>query len=137
MDIKEIIHEIIEEFEMFDDWNDKYEFIINLGQELEGLDSQYHTEEYKIKGCQSQVWLRAHVKDDKVIYEADSDALIVKGLVALLLRVYSEQKPEEVLNNPPDFFNTVGLSNHLSPMRSNGLNEMIKKINAYAEEFRN
>ncbi len=136
MNIKEITREIIEEFEMFEDWNDKYEFIINLGQELEGLEEQYHTNVYLIRGCQSQVWLRAYMQDDKIIYEADSDALIVKGLVALLLRVYSDQKPEEVLNNPPDFFNAVGLSNHLSPMRSNGLNEMIKKINAYAEEFK-
>ncbi|MCK5075283.1 MAG: SufE family protein [Calditrichia bacterium] len=136
MNIKEITREIIEEFEMFEDWNDKYEFIINLGQELEGLEEQYHTNVYLIRGCQSQVWLRAYMQDDKIIYEADSDALIVKGLVALLLRVYSDQKPEEVLNNPPDFFNAVGLSNHLSPMRSNGLNEMIKKLNAYAEEFK-
>ena len=136
MTIKEITKEIIEEFEIFEDWNDKYEFIINLGQELDGLDKQYHTNVYLIRGCQSQVWLRAYMQDDKIIFEADSDALIVKGLVALLLRVYSNQKPEEVLNNPPDFFNTIGLSNHLSPMRSNGLNEMIKKINAYAEEFK-
>jgi len=136
MSVQEIQQEIIEEFEMFDDWNDKYEYIINLGQELSGLDKDYHTDQYKIKGCQSQVWLRAEYRDGKIIFQADSDALIVKGLIALLLRVYSEQAPEEILNNPPLFFNSIGLTQHLSPMRSNGLSSMVKKIGEYAEQYK-
>jgi len=136
MGIKEIIRDIVEEFDIFEDWNDKYEHIINLGQELEGLDPKYHTEEYRIHGCQSRVWLRAYPEAGTVIFEADSDALIVKGLVALLLRVYSGQPSDEILNHPPDFFKTIGLNNHLSPMRSNGLNEMINKMMIYAEDFK-
>ncbi len=134
MTVQEIQQEIIEEFSMFEDWNEKYEYIINLGQELEPMAPEYHAEKYIINGCQSQVWLHSYEKDGKIYFEADSDALIVKGLIALLIRVYSGQTPQDIIENPPDFLHKIGMEQHLSPMRSNGLNEMIKKINHYARQ---
>ncbi|RFS13908.1 SufE family protein [Emticicia sp. C21] len=135
MTINEIQDELIEEFELFDDWEEKYEYIIDLGKKLPKLADEYKTEENIIKGCQSIVWLNAYMKDDKLIFEADSEAIIVKGLVSMLLRVLSGHTPEEVLNADLYFINRVGLSSHLAQTRSNGLASMVKQMKAYALAF--
>ena len=124
--------QIVEEFSLFDDWMDKYEYIIELGKKLPLIDEKYKTDDYKVKGCQSQVWLNAELKDGKLIYKADSDAVITKGLIALLIRVLSNQKPEDVSNAKLDFINKIGMKEHLSPNRSNGLMSMINYMKNYA-----
>ncbi len=129
MSIAEIEQEIIEEFELFaDDWELKYEHLIELGKSLPLIDPIYKTDEYIIKGCQSKVWLHSELVDDKIVYTGDSDAIITKGMVALLVRVFSNQKPEDILSADVRFIDTIGLKEHLSPTRANGLISMIKQM---------
>lgn len=135
MTINEIQDELIEEFELFDDWEGKYEYIIDLGKKLPKLADEYKTEDNIIKGCQSIVWLNAYMEGDKLIFEADSEAIIVKGLVSMLLKVLSGHTPEEILKADLYFINRVGLSSHLAQTRSNGLASMVKQMKAYAVAF--
>ena len=132
MTIKEIQEEIIDEFAMFDDWMQRYEYIIDLGKSLPIIDENQKKEENLIKGCQSKVWLFSELNGDKVNYTADSDAILTKGIVALLLRVYSNQKPEDILAAETHFIDEIGLKEHLSPTRANGLVSMLKQIKMYA-----
>ena len=132
MGIKEIQDQIVEEFSVFDDWMDKYAYIIEVGSELEPLDSKHQTEDNLIKGCQSKVWFNSEYKDGRVFFEADSDAIITKGIAALLIRVFSNQKPQEILDSDLHFIEEIGLKQHLSPTRSNGLLSMVKQIKLYA-----
>ena len=132
MTIKEIQEEIIDEFSMFDDWMDRYEYIIDLGKSLPLIDVRYKLDENLIKGCQSKVWLYSDLQNDKLIFTADSDAILTKGIVALLLRVYSNQKAEDILEADTKFVDEIGLKEHLSPTRANGLVSMIKQIKMYA-----
>ena len=131
--IENIENEITEEFGLFDDWMSKYEYIIELGKKLPLIDEKYKTDEYKVKGCQSQVWLNAKMENGKLIYKADSDAIITKGLIALLIRVLSGQKPEDIVKAKMDFLDKIGMKEHLSPNRANGLNAMLKYMKNYAE----
>jgi cysteine desulfuration protein SufE len=131
MTINQIQDEIIEEFALFDDWTDKYEYIIDIGKKLPPLSPEYKTEENKIKGCQSQVWLHADVKEGKLQFEGDSDAVIVKGLIGLLIRVLSNQKPEDVARANLHFIDNIGMSSHLAQTRSNGLASMVKQMKLY------
>lgn len=135
-DIKEIQDEIIDEFTGFDDWLDRYQLLIDLGSEQEPLPEEYKTDNNLIEGCQSRVWLQADVVDGKVIFRAESDALIVKGIVALLIKVYSGHTPDEILASEPYFVEAIGLKEHLSPTRSNGLVAMIKQMRMYALAFK-
>ena len=132
MTIKEIQEEIIDEFSMFEDWMERYEYIIELGKSLPIIDDEYKLEENLIKGCQSKVWLYSNLQDDKVVFSADSDAILTKGIVALLLRVYSGQKPTDILTAESEFIDKIGLKEHLSPTRANGLVSMLKQIKMYA-----
>ena len=132
MTIKERQDEIIEEFAGFDDWMDKYQLLIDLGSEQEPLDERYKTESNLIDGCQSRVWLQADYHDDKLWFTAESDALIVKGIVSLLIRVLSGHTPQEILDADLYFIERIGLREHLSPTRSNGLLAMVKQMRAYA-----
>ena len=134
--MKEVEQTLIEEFELFDDWMDKYNYIIELGKELPMIDEQYKTPEYLIDGCQSQVWLHADYRDGQVFFTADSDAIITKGVVNLLIRVLSGRTPQEIIDNDLDYLNAIGLKEHLSPTRSNGLASMIKQIKLYAVAFK-
>jgi cysteine desulfuration protein SufE len=136
MTIEETEQEIIEEFEIFDDWIGKYEYLIDLGKSLPLIDKNYKTENKLIKGCQAQVWLHSELKDGKVIYTADSDAIITKGMVALMIRVLSNHTPDEIMNAKLDFVETIGLTKHLSPTRSNGLVSMIKQMKIDALTFK-
>ena len=132
MTINEIQDEIVEEFSMFEDWADKYEYIIDIGKKLPPLPAQYKTEENIIKGCQSQVWLHSSLNGEgKVIFEGDSDAVIVRGLIGLLIRVLSNQKPEEIAKADLNFIDRVGMSGHLAQTRSNGLASMVKQMKLY------
>ena len=135
MTINEIQDEIIEEFSGFDDWMDKYQLLIDLGNEQEPLDEKYKTEQNLIDGCQSRVWLQADLVDGKIHFSAESDALIVKGIVALLIRVLSDQTPKDILDADLYFIEQIGLKEHLSPTRSNGLLAMVKQIKMYALAF--
>jgi len=135
MTIKEIQNEIVDEFSMFDDWMQRYEYIIELGKTLPIIDEQYKTEENIINGCQSKVWLHADKVDDKIIFTADSDAILTKGIIAILIRAFSNQTAKEILNADTEFVNEIGLKEHLSPTRANGLVSMIKKIKMYALAF--
>ena len=129
MTIAEIENEIIEEFELFgDDWEGKYEHLIELGKSLPKIEESLKTEDRIIKGCQSKVWLHSEKKDGEIVYTADSDAIITKGMVALMIRVLSHQKPQEIVNANLDFINKIGLTEHLSPTRANGLVSMIKQM---------
>ena len=132
MTINEIQDEIIEEFSGLDDWMDRYQLLIDLGNEQEPLDEQYKTESNLIDGCQSRVWLQADYKDGVIHFSAESDALIVKGIVSLLIRVLSDHTPKEILDADLYFIDEIGLKEHLSPTRSNGLLAMIKQIRSYA-----
>ena len=136
MTIKEIQQELIDEFGFFSGWEERYKYIIDLGKELEPYPEEHRTDKYKITGCQSQVWLYPEFKDGKLYFKGDSDAMIVKGLVALLLRVYSGHTPEEILSNPPEFLKRIGIDKHLSPTRNNGLNSMLKQIQLYALAYK-
>lgn len=124
--------ELVEDFELFEDWEGKYEYIIDLGKKLDSLPEIYKTEENIIKGCQSVVWLHAFMEDGKLFFLADSEAIIVKGLVSMLLHVYSGEKPEDIIRIEPYFIDKVGLSSHLAQTRSNGLASMVKQMRAYA-----
>ena len=135
MTINEIQDEIIEEFSGFDNWMDKYQLLIDLGNEQEPLDEKYKTEQNLIDGCQSRVWLQADLVDGKIHFSAESDALIVKGIVALLIRVLSDQTPQDILDADLFFIEQIGLKEHLSPTRSNGLLAMVKQIKMYALAF--
>ena len=135
MSIKEIQEEIIEEFAMFDDWMQKYDYLIGLSKDIPLISEEYLLNENLIKGCQSKVWLHARQIDGKVIYTADSDAIITKGIAALLIRVLSEQKAEDILENEMYFIDAIGLKEHLSMTRSNGLVSMIKQMKFYALAF--
>ena len=135
MTINEIQDEIIEEFSGFDDWMDKYQLLIDLGNEQEPLDDKYKTEQNLIDGCQSRVWLQADLVDGRIHFSAESDALIVKGIVALLIRVLSDHTPQEILDADLYFIEQIGLKEHLSPTRSNGLLAMVKQIKMYALAF--
>jgi len=130
--INELQDEVVEEFSDFDDWMDKYQMLIDLGNELKPLDEKYKTEQNLIDGCQSRVWLQCDFVDGKLVFTADSDALIVKGIIALLIQVSSGHTPKEILDADLYFIDKIGLRDHLSPTRSNGLLAMVKQIKAYA-----
>ena len=132
MTIKEIQEEIIDEFNLFDDWMERYEYIIELGKSLPIINDDFKLEENLIKGCQSKVWLYSELENDTIKYTADSDAILTKGIVALLLRVFSEQKPKDILAAETGFIDDIGLKEHLSPTRANGLVSMVKQIKMYA-----
>ena len=131
-DIQEKQEEIIDEFSMFDDWMQRYEYMIDLGKSLPLIEDEYKTDDNIIKGCQSRVWVKADYQDNKVVFKADSDAIITKGIVAILIRVFSGQKPEEIAKADTQFIDEIGLKEHLSPTRANGLVSMIKQLKAYA-----
>ena len=135
MTINELQDEVIEEFEDFTDWMDKYQMLIDLGNELTPLDEKYKTEQNLIDGCQSRVWIQCDCQDGLLIFTADSDALIVKGIIALLLKVLSGHSPKEILDAELYFIDRIGLREHLSPTRSNGLLTMVKQIRAYAVAY--
>ncbi|MBD9230070.1 MAG: SufE family protein [Prevotella sp.] len=135
MTINEIQDEVIEEFADFDDWMDKYQMLIDLGNDLGTLDEKYKTEQNLIDGCQSRVWLQCDYVDGKLVFSAESDALIVKGIIALLIRVISGHTPEEICDADLYFIEKIGLKDHLSPTRSNGLLAMVKQIKAYAVAY--
>lgn len=137
MNINEIQDELIEEFNQFDDWMDRYQMLIDLGNEQEPLDSKYKTEQNLIEGCQSRVWLQADLTDDGLlVFRAESDALIVKGIVTLLIKVLSGHTPQEILDADLYFIDRIGLREHLSPTRSNGLLSMVKQIRMYALAYK-
>lgn len=136
MTIKETQDEIVKEFEQYTEWEDKYKRIIDLGRQLASINEIYRTDKYKLNGCQSQVWINAKLQDGKILFEADSDAAIVKGLIALIIKVYSNHTPEEILSSPPEFIKKIGIDNHLSPTRQNGLGAMMKQIQLYAVAFK-
>ena len=133
--IEEAKQSIIDDFGLFDSWVDRYEYIVELGKQLPGLPEADRTDQYKVKGCQSQVWFRARQEADRIFFDADSDAMIVRGLIALLLRVYSARLAAEILATPPDFFDAIELGSHLSGNRANGLVAMVNHIQAYARSF--
>jgi cysteine desulfuration protein SufE len=133
--IQEIEDEIIEEFSIFDEWMDKYEYIIELGKNLPAMDEKLKTDDRKVSGCQSQVWLNTNFENGKVVYEADSDAIITKGLVGLLVRVLSNRKPEDIVNAKLEFIDKIGMKEHLSPNRANGLVSMIKHMKENAKQL--
>ena len=135
MTINEIQDEIINEFSLFDEWMDKYQYLIDLGRKLPIIDDKHKTEEFLIKGCQSQVWVYAELKDGKVVFTADSDAIITKGIISLLIRVLSNQTPQDILNSDLHFIDAIGLKENLSPTCSNGLLAMIKQMKIYALAF--
>lgn len=136
MNIEDIQQEIIDEFSGFDDWMDKYQLLIDIGSDQEPLPEQYKTEQNLIDGCQSRVWLQADYIDGKIHFQAESDALIVKGIVTLLIRVLSDHTPDEILNADLHFISDIGLTEHLSPTRSNGLLAMLKQMKLYAMAFK-
>ena len=135
MTIKEIQNEIIDEFSMFDDWMQRYEYIIELGKSLPLINEEYKTEENLIKGCQSKVWLHGQQNDGKIVFTADSDAILTKGIIAILIRAFSNQKAEDIINADTQFIDEIGLKEHLSATRANGLVSMIKNIKMYALAF--
>ena len=132
VNIQEIQNEIIDEFAMFEDWEERYQYMIDLGKTLPLIDSQYKTEDHIIKGCQSKVWVHADLEGDKVVFTADSDAIITKGIIAILIRVFSNQQPQTIIEANTKFIDDIGLKEHLSPTRANGLVSMIKQIKMYA-----
>jgi cysteine desulfuration protein SufE len=134
--IEEIEKEIIEEFSLFDSWDDKYEYIIDLGKQLPHLDEQYKKDENRVRGCQSTVWLVADYKDGKIYYQADSDSVIVKGLISMLIRVLSGQEPDAIVAAQLSFINEIGMTTHLAQTRSNGLLAMVKQMKNYALAYK-
>jgi cysteine desulfuration protein SufE len=135
MKIKDIQEEIVDEFSMFDDWMERYEYIIELGKNLPLIKEEFKTENNLIKGCQSKVWLQGEQNDDKVVFTADSDAILTKGIIAILIRTFSNQSAKDILEADMDFIDKIGLKEHLSPTRANGLVSMIKNIKMYALAF--
>lgn len=136
MTIEEIGNEIVEEFEMFEDWMEKYNYIIELGRELEIIDDKYRDPQHLISGCQSRVWLSAEYEQGVINFKADSDAVITKGIINLLIRAMSGQTPDAIINDKLEFLGEIGLKDHLSPTRANGLNSMVKQIKLYALAFK-
>jgi len=136
MSPEEIKKQLIEDFQMFDDWMDRYDYLIEMGKMLPPLDPKYKKEEYTIKGCQSDVWLHAYLKDGKIYFEADSGAIITKGLMSLLIKPYDGQPPEVIENADMDYVNEIGLKEQLTPTRSNGILAMLKQMNQYGKNFR-
>jgi cysteine desulfuration protein SufE len=133
--IKAIEKEVVEDFELFDEWTDKYQYIIELGQKLPALDDKYKTDANRIKGCQSSVWLNCLEKEGHIYFEADSDSTFVKGEIALLIRVLSGQKPEDIISSQLEFIDAIGLRQHIAVSRANGLAAMIKQMKLYAVAF--
>ncbi len=136
MTIREKQSDLIKRFEDLSDWEEKYTQIIKLGRELPDLPEEYRVDKNKVEGCQSQVWMHAEFKDGRIYIHADSDAMIVKGLIAILVKVYSGHTPDEILSTPPDFLKKIGVDTHLSPTRKNGLSAMLKQIQLYAVAFK-
>lgn len=132
MSIENIQEEIVEEFSMFDDWMQRYEYMIELGKSLPLIEEQYKTDDNIIKGCQSKVWVHAELDEDRLVFTADSDAIITKGIIAILIRAFSHQKPQDIIEAKTDFIDQIGLKEHLSPTRANGLVSMIKQLKLYA-----
>lgn len=135
MSIQEIQEEIIDEFSMFEDWMQRYEYMIELGKSLPLIEEQYKTPDNIIKGCQSKVWVHAELEGDKLVFTADSDAIITKGIIAILIRAYSGQRPKDIIAADTDFIDQIGLKEHLSPTRANGLTSMIKQLKLYAVAY--
>lgn len=135
MRINEIQNEIVEEFSLFEDWMQKYEYIIELGKTIKPIDNENKVDSNLIKGCQSKLWLHAELKNGKVIYTADSEAIITKGIAAVLLRVFSNQTPVDIINSDVDYIDKIGLKEHLSPTRANGLVSMVNQLKYYALAF--
>jgi cysteine desulfuration protein SufE len=135
MKIKEIQDEIVDEFSMFDDWMERYEYIIQLGKSLPLIKDEFKTDSNVIKGCQSKVWLQGEKHDKKIVFTADSDAILTKGIIAILIRTFSNQTPKSILEADMGFIDAIGLKEHLSPTRANGLVSMIKNIKMYALAF--
>ncbi|NGP88693.1 SufE family protein [Fodinibius halophilus] len=135
-DIQELQLQIINEFKALSDWTERYKHIIDLGRKLDPLDEEHKVEENLVRGCQSQVWLHTYLDNGKVIFEADSDAAITKGLVALMVRFYSGQDPDTIISTSPDFIKKIGMEEHLSPTRSNGLAAMVKQMKIYAMAYK-
>ncbi|MBR9756963.1 MAG: SufE family protein [Algicola sp.] len=135
MNITDIQNDIIDEFSMFDDWEERYQYMIDLGKTLPLINAQYKTDDHLIKGCQSRVWVHADLEGDKVVFTADSDAIITKGIIAILIRVFSNQNPKDIIDANTDFIDKIGLKEHLSPTRANGLVSMIKQLKMYAVAY--
>tara|TARA_B100000949_G_C14254717_1_gene439909 strand:+ start:106 stop:531 length:426 start_codon:yes stop_codon:yes gene_type:complete len=133
--ISEEQKEIIEEFSFFDNWQDKYEHIIDMGKKLDMLPDKYHTKEFKVEGCVSEVFLVPKKNNNLLNFQADSNSVITRGLIAMLLRIYSDRMPKDIMNNPPQFIDKVGLGVHLTPSRTNGLHSMVEKIMEYAKQY--
>lgn len=132
MGIQEIQEEIVDEFAMFEDWMQRYEYMIELGKSLPLINKAYKTDDNIIKGCQSKVWVHAELEGDRLVFTADSDAIITKGIIAILIRVFSNQKPRDIINADTKFIDEIGLKEHLSPTRANGLVSMVKQLKLYA-----
>lgn len=132
MSIKDIQNEIIDEFSLFEDWEERYQYMIDLGKDLPLIDKQYKTESNIIKGCQSKVWVHAELQDNKITFTADSDAIITKGIIAILIRTFSNQQPKDIIDADTAFIDAIGLKEHLSPTRANGLVSMVKQLKMYA-----
>ncbi len=135
MSIETIQQEIVDEFSMFDDWMQRYEYMIELGKSLPLIKEQYKTDDHIIKGCQSKVWLHAALEEDKLVFTADSDAIITKGIIAILIRAFNHQKPQDIIDANMSFIDEIGLKEHLSPTRANGLVSMIKQLKLYAVAY--
>ncbi len=135
MTIEAIQEEIVDEFSMFDDWMQRYEYMIELGKSLPLIEDQYKTEDNIIKGCQSKVWVHAQLEQDRLVFTADSDAIITKGIIAILVRAFSNQKPQAIIDANTDFIDQIGLKEHLSPTRANGLVSMVKQLKLYAVAY--
>lgn len=135
MNIKEIQDNIVDEFSMFEDWMQRYEYMIDLGKSLPLIDDEFKTDDNIIKGCQSKVWVHADLEDNKLVFTADSDAIITKGIIAILIRAFSNQKPQDIIDADTAFIDEIGLKEHLSPTRANGLVSMIKQIKLYAVAY--
>ncbi len=135
MSISEIQEEIVDEFSLFDDWMEKYEHMISLGKSLPLINEEYKTDDNIIKGCQSKVWVHAELENDKLIFTADSDAIITKGIIAILIRAFSNQTPKDIIEANTNFIDEIGLKEHLSPTRANGLVSMIKQLKLYAVAY--
>ena len=135
MNIKEIQNNIVDEFSMFEDWMQRYEYMIDLGKSLPLIDEEFKTDDNIIKGCQSKVWVHADLEENKLIFTADSDAIITKGIIAILIRAFSNQKPQDIIDADTKFIDEIGLKEHLSPTRANGLVSMIKQIKLYAVAY--
>ncbi len=132
MSIEDIQKDVVEEFSLFEDWMQRYEYMIELGKSLPLIEDKYKTEENLIKGCQSRVWVHAEMDEDKLAFTADSDAIITKGIIAILIRVFSNQHPQDIIDADTSFIDEIGLNEHLSPTRANGLVSMVKQLKLYA-----